>query len=280
MNAPPGSTRLLLLALAALALASARPVHPAPLACDLLFAGGRVVDGTGAPWFRADVCVAGDRIAAVGRARRAPRRSGASTRRGLVIAPGFIDMLGQSEYNVLVDPRAASKITQGITTEITGEGASIAPTNARMIAEGKRGLRALRRHAGLHDARRLLRRPSSSARPTINLGTLRRRRRRARTSWWARATAAPRRRSSAQMEAAVAQAMEEGAFGLSTSLQYVPDRFASTEEIIALAKVARALRRLATSRTSARSPTRIDQSLDEVFRDRARGASSPPRSTT
>src|SRR6185436_11751190 len=102
-------------------------------ACDLLLAGGRVVDGTGAPWYRADVCVVGDRIAAVGSLgdRPAKRRIDASA---LVVAPGFIDMLGQSEYKVLVDGRAASKITQGITTEITGEGSSIAPTTKALIA--------------------------------------------------------------------------------------------------------------------------------------------------
>src|SRR5262249_11152834 len=104
-------------------LVSACPMSAsgAPLSCDLVFAGGRVVDGTGAPWFEADVCVSGDRIAAVG------KLDGATARRkvdatGLVIAPGFIDMMGQSEYNLLVDNRGASKITQGITTELTGEG--------------------------------------------------------------------------------------------------------------------------------------------------------------
>src|SRR6185436_8242319 len=112
-----------------------------PTACDLLLANARVVDGTGAPWFRADVCVAGDRIAAL----TAPGK-GTGKRRidvgDAYVTPGFIDMLGQSEYNVLVDPRAASKITQGITTEITGEGGgSIAPVNARMIAEGQDGYR-------------------------------------------------------------------------------------------------------------------------------------------
>src|SRR6185503_15260868 len=106
-----------------------------PRSCDLLLAGGRVVDGTGAPWFRADVCVVGDRIAAVGPLGDRPARRKIDAT-GLVVAPGFIDMLGQSEYSVLVDGRAASKITQGITTEITGEGGSIAPVNARMVADG------------------------------------------------------------------------------------------------------------------------------------------------
>ena len=98
----------------------------------MLITGGRVVDGTGAPWFRADVGIVGDRIAAIGQLadREATPRIDASN---LVVAPGFIDMLGQSEFNVLVDPRAASKITQGITTEITGEGSSIAPLNDALM---------------------------------------------------------------------------------------------------------------------------------------------------
>src|SRR6185295_13894188 len=108
-----------------------RTTSPNPVSCDLLFAGGRVVDGTGAPWFRADVCVAGDRVAAVGRLEGAQAKRRIDATR-LVVAPGFIDMLGQSEYNVLVDSRAASKIYQGVTTEVTGEGTSIAPVNDRM----------------------------------------------------------------------------------------------------------------------------------------------------
>ena len=105
-----------------------RPAQP----FDVLITNGRVVDGTGAPWFRADVGIIGDRIAAIGQLadREARTRIDASN---LVVAPGFIDMLGQSEFNVLVDPRAASKITQGITTEITGEGSSIAPLNDALV---------------------------------------------------------------------------------------------------------------------------------------------------
>ena len=240
----------------------ASPLLAAPPNCDLLFAGGRVVDGTGAPWFRADVCVVGDRIAAVGdlTGAKATRRVDAS---GLMVAPGFIDMLGQSEYTVLVDPRAASKITQGITTEITGEGGSIAPTNARMLAEGKEAFA----HYGVTPDFTTLAgywKAFVRAKPTINLGTFV-------GAGGVRnlvVGASDRPATPAelqQMEAAVAQAMEEGAFGLSTSLQYVPDRFASTDEIVALAKIAR--RYGGSYITHQRSESyKIDESLDEIFR--------------
>src|SRR6185369_15415686 len=101
---------------------------------DLVIANGRIVDGTGSPWFRGDIGIAVDRIAAIGAlgdATAATRIDAAN----LVVAPGFIDLLGQSEFNVLVDGRAASKILQGVTTEVTGEGSSIAPVNDRLIKE-------------------------------------------------------------------------------------------------------------------------------------------------
>ncbi len=230
--------------------------------CDLLFAGGRVVDGTGAPWFRADVCVAGDRIAALGNLSDVPAKRRIDAKK-LLVAPGFIDMLGQSEYSVLVDNRAASKITQGITTEITGEGTSIAPLNARMIADRKE----IWAHYGVTPEWTTLAgyfRAFERARPAINLGTFV-------GAGGVRdlvigkdnRAAAPEEMKA--MEAAVAQAMEEGAFGLSTSLAYVPDRFASTEEIIALARVAG--RYGGTYITHQRSEgNEIDRSLDEVFR--------------
>ena len=117
----------------------------------MLITGGRVVDGTGAPWFRADVGIIGDRIAEIGQlsGRAAKAQIDASN---LVVAPGFIDMLGQSEFNVLVDPRAASKITQGITTEITGEGASIAPLNDALAKSAQPTVRPLQGRARLPDA--------------------------------------------------------------------------------------------------------------------------------
>jgi len=248
---------MMIVAFALIAAAS-----PRPASCDLLFAGGRVVDGTGAPWSRADVCVVGDRIAAVGNLQGVPasRRIDAA---GLVVAPGFIDMLGQSEYNVLVDPRAASKITQGITTELTGEGSSIAPVNARMIAAD----RDVWAHYGVTPEWTDLDgyfRAFERARPTINLGTFV-------GAGGVRDLVIGKddRPASADelkaMEAAVARAMEQGAFGLSSSLMYVPDRFASTDELIALAKVA--ARYGGSYITHQRSEEdAIDASLDEVFR--------------
>jgi N-acyl-D-amino-acid deacylase len=232
-----------------------------PTTYDLVFAGGRVVDGTGAPWFRADVGIVGDRIAAVGDLAHAAARRRIDASR-LVLAPGFIDMLGQSEYNVLVDNRAASKITQGITTEITGEGQAIAPANDRMIAEGKE---LWVRYGVTPDWADLegYFHAFERARPAINLGTFV-------GAGGVRDLVIgqvdhPATPAELQaMEDAVAKAMEQGAFGLSTALQYVPDRFASTEEIVALAKVAARYGGSYITHQRSESYT-IDQSLDEVF---------------
>src|SRR5437879_5206083 len=101
---------------------------------DVLITNGRIVDGTGSPWFRGDVGIVGDKIAAVGTLTGAAAAATVDAT-NLVVAPGFIDLLGQSEFNVLVDSRAASKILQGVTTEVTGEGSSIAPVNDRMLQE-------------------------------------------------------------------------------------------------------------------------------------------------
>ena len=232
---------------------------------DIVFAGGLVADGTGAPLFAADVAVRGDLIAALGplpsdRVARAKRRIDAS---GLVVSPGFIDLLGWSEYKVLVDPRAASKITQGITTEVTGEGESIAPLNAAMLKDGEEryvhyGVRPdFTTLAGYFD--RFRRTP-----PTINLGTfvgLGGLRRYVIGMDERRATPA----ELAAMEREVETAMKAGALGVSTSLQYVPDMYNSTEEIVAMSKVA--ARYGGVYFTHQRSEAnQIDSSLDEVFR--------------
>src|SRR5262252_9092618 len=97
---------------------------------DILIRNGHIVDGTGSPWYAADVGIRGGRIAAIGNLDSAAARRTIDAR-GMVVAPGFIDMLGQSELTILVDPHLPSKIFQGITTEITGEGDSAAPLNDR-----------------------------------------------------------------------------------------------------------------------------------------------------
>lgn len=228
----------LAVALAAATLALTTPVRAqrsgAPF--DVLITGGRIVDGTGAPWFRGDLAISGDRIAAIGTLTGAAAATTVDAT-NLVVAPGFIDLLGQSEFNLLVDSRAASKLLQGITTEITGEGSSIAPVNERMMQDAA----ANAQHFGvLQDWRTLadyFRRLELASRPAINVGTF---------------VGAGGIRNYVvgkddrpvtpaeleRMRQLVAQAMEDGALGLSTSLQYVPDRFASTAEIVELAKVA------------------------------------------
>jgi N-acyl-D-amino-acid deacylase len=238
---------------------------------DVIIHGGRLVDGTGAPWVKGDLAIDGDRIAAIGDLSSGTAKSRVDAT-GLVVAPGFIDMLGQSEDFVLVDGRAASKITQGITTEITGEGKSIAPVNERMIAAAKPSWDHYGITQDFTTLRAYFERLETRSKPALNIGTfvgaggvrdfvIGRENRPATPA------------DLAAMEALVARAMEEGALGLSTSLQYVPDRFATTEEIIALAKVAKKFGGIYITHQRSESG-RIFESLDEVFRI-ARDAAIP-----
>src|SRR5437660_9997295 len=102
------------------------------LSFDVVITNGRIIDGTGSPWYSGDVGIRTGKIASIGNLSAAPRARTIDAR-GKVVAPGFIDMLGQSEYTILVDPRLPSKIYQGITTEITGEGESIAPLSDAIL---------------------------------------------------------------------------------------------------------------------------------------------------
>src|SRR4051812_33102504 len=114
-----------------LALLLTRPVPAADeSAYDLLIRGGTVVDGSGNPWFRGDVAVRGDRIVAVGRVPAGPARRTIDAT-GLVVAPGFIDVHSHSDMLLLEDGHAQSKIRQGVTTEVLGEGTSAGPVAGR-----------------------------------------------------------------------------------------------------------------------------------------------------
>ena len=203
---------------------------------DLILRGGWIVDGSGNPRFAGDVAISGDRIVAVGYLRGAEARDTIDVT-GLVVAPGFIDMLGQSETNALIDGRVLSKVTQGITTEVTGEGESAAPLTDQMVALDSAYLKRYRLDVDWRDLegyfRRLARTP-----PTINIATFvgATQVRRA-VVGEADRTATPEELT--RMEALVDTAMRQGALGVSTSLIYAPAIYAPTSELIALARVAR-----------------------------------------
>src|SRR3954462_5802280 len=229
---------------------------------DVIIANGRIVDGTGSPWFRGDVGIVGDRITAIGALgdATAATRVDASN---LTVAPGVIDLLGQSEFNVLVDGRAASKIMQGVTTEVTGEGSSIAPVNDRLIADAAPNAK----HFGIAQDWRTLadyfKRLTERSHTAINVATfvgaggLR-------SYVVGKDDRAATTAELEQMKQLVAQAMEQGALGLSSSLQYVPDGFAATDEIVELAKVASRYGGVYFTHQRSES-ARIFESLDEVF---------------
>ncbi|MGB8967119.1 MAG: D-aminoacylase [Candidatus Cybelea sp.] len=202
---------------------------------DLIIEHGRVVDGTGAPWFAADVGIRAGRVAAIGQLDKATakRRINAA---GRVVAPGFIDMLGQSELTLLVNPHVPSKIFQGITTEITGEGESVAPVDAAIAKEAAPKFR----HYGItqdwSDFTGYFARLEKQG-IGINVGTyVGATTVREMIVGYADRAASPDELT--RMQAIVATAMRQGALGLSSALEYAPAPYASTGELIALASTA------------------------------------------
>jgi N-acyl-D-amino-acid deacylase len=215
--------------------ALSRAAESAPPTYDLIIEHGRVVDGTGAPWFAADVGVRAGRVAAIGRLDKATAKQRIDAG-GRVVAPGFIDMLGQSELTLLVNPHVPSKIFQGITTEITGEGESVAPVNAAIAKEAapKFG------HYGITqdwtDFRGYFARLEKQG-VGINIGTyVGATTVREMVVGYADRAASPDELT--RMQAIVATAMRQGALGVSSALEYAPAPYASTEELIALASTA------------------------------------------
>jgi dihydroorotase/N-acyl-D-amino-acid deacylase len=202
---------------------------------DVVVAHGLIIDGTGSPWYAGDIGIRNGRIAAIGTlsAVSAKRTIDAA---GKVVAPGFIDMLGQSELTILVDPRLPSKIFQGITTEITGEGNSVAPINDAMISADRAGYQHLHitpdwRTLGEYFARLEKQGMGINLATYVGATSVRR-------MVLGDADVEPTPAQLAQMRALVSDAMREGAVGLSTALQYAPAPYAKTGELIALASVA------------------------------------------
>lgn len=228
---------------------------------DLIIRNGSIIDGSGKPRYQGDLAVKGDRIVRIGKLNNATAaRSIDAT--GMIVSPGFIDMLGQSESYVLIDPRVMSKVMMSVTTEITGEGESIAPTNERLIAESADFNRRYNLTVDWRTLDEYFGRLSKQG-SGVNMGT------------FVGATQVreyvlgfdnrpPTSQELEKMKVLVAAAMKDGALGLSTSLQYVPARFAQTDEIIELAKVAKRYGGIyATHQRS--EANALDESLNEVF---------------
>src|SRR5213593_3279311 len=204
---------------------------PAP-SFDLVITNGHIIDGTGSPWYSGDIGISNGKIAAIGNLSEAARKRTIDAR-GMVVAPGFIDMLGQSETTILVDPRLPSKIYQGITTEITGEGGSAAPLNDSIIQNDRPSYAHYHVTPDWRTLRQYFARLEKQG-MGINLAS------------YVGATQVRRmvlgdddkQPTSAQLEQMkdlVRQAMRDGAVGVSTSLEYAPAPYAKTEELIALA---------------------------------------------
>ncbi|HXV86743.1 MAG TPA: D-aminoacylase, partial [Gemmatimonadales bacterium] len=212
--------------------AGAACARPDALPYDVVFTDARVVDGTGAPWYRADVAVLGGRIAAIGRVRDRPARVriNATDR---VLAPGFIDLMGGSTVPLLRDPVSGhSKITQGITTMLVGEGGSVAPHNQRTLAWAGPGADSLITWRTFGEYFRLLEGQGIALNVVHNVGAAQ-----VRVAVLGEEGRVPTPAELDSMRALVRQAMEDGAVGLSTALIYPPGTYATTEELIELAKV-------------------------------------------
>jgi dihydroorotase/N-acyl-D-amino-acid deacylase len=214
-----------LLALSAFGFAAERPF-------DLVIVHGHIVDGTGSPWYSGDIGIRDGRVAAIGNLSPFERKRTIDAQ-GKVVAPGFIDMLGQSEMTILVDPRLPSKIFQGITTEVTGEGGSAAPLNDAILKTDTSSFDHYKINTDWRTFRQYFARLEKQG-MGINLasyvGATQ-----VREMVLGDADVQPTPEQLERMRALVRDAMRDGAVGVSTALEYAPAPYAKTEELIALA---------------------------------------------
>lgn len=229
---------------------------------DIVITNGRIIDGTGSPWFSGDIAIREGKIAAIGNLTAA-KRTRTIDAHAQVVAPGFIDMLGQSELTILVDPRLPSKIYQGITTEITGEGESVAPMNDAIRRAGKKGFDLLGIQPDWQTFRQYFARLEKqgmgiNVADYVGATTVRR-------MVLGDDDVQPTPAQLDQMKQLVREAMLDGAVGVSTSLEYPPAPYAKTEELIALASEAARYGGIYATHQRSES-TAILQSLDEVIR--------------
>ena len=229
---------------------------------DLVLKGGWIIDGSGNPRYRGDVAIRGERIAGVGFLSGAAARETVDVR-GLVVAPGFIDMMGQSEINVLIDNRVLSKITQGVTTEVTGEGGSVAPLTDRLAQDDSDAMKKWHYREDWRDLDGYFAQLAKQG-STLNIATFVGATQ-VRMAVVGKDDRQPTPAELAHMAAIVDTLMQQGALGVWTALEYAPASYSKTDEIIALAIAAR--RRGGSYASHMRNEgVRIDDALDEVFR--------------
>lgn len=219
---------------------------------DLKITNGRIVDGTGAPWYRADLGIRGNRIVAVGDLREMSADSTIDAQ-GRMVAPGFIDLLGWSQTTVIADPKLEAKVRQGVTTEVAGEGVSPGPNAPDRVREGDRWLT-------LGDYLDELDRRGSAINFAMLLGASN-----PRTMVIGDVDRPPTMDEMRQMEAIVEQAMRDGAIGIGSSLIYVPAMFSTADELINLSRAASKYGGMYFSHIRDEGD-RIDSALDEAFR--------------
>ncbi len=229
---------------------------------DLILKNGWIVDGSGNPRYRGDVGIGGDRIAAVGFLGQATARDTIDVS-GLVVAPGFIDMMGQSEFNVLIDNRVLSKITQGITTEVTGEGGSVAPLTDQLVLADSDAMKKWHYREDWRDLNGYfaqLERQGSSLNFATFVGATQ-----VRLAVVGNENRAPTAAELARMVAIVDTLMEQGALGVWTALEYAPASYSKTDELIALARAAKRHGGIYASHMR-NEGEHIDDALNELFR--------------
>ncbi|MEA2166240.1 MAG: N-acyl-D-amino-acid deacylase [Thermoanaerobaculia bacterium] len=231
--------------------------QPKPTSLDLKIINGRIIDGTGAPWYRGDVGVRGDTIVSIGDLSHVFAATTIDAHDN-VVSPGFIDLLGQSQGSVFEDGHLEAKVRQGVTTEVTGEGHSPGPLTQKQIDDANPQNRpkwhtlgewftALEKHGTAINFALFV--GADNPREMV-IGTVNR---------------PPTADEMREMERIVDQAMREGAIGLSTSLIYLPAMFSTTDEIINLAKVAAQYGGVYFSHIRDEGD-HIDTALDEAFR--------------
>jgi len=246
---------LALLMVSAICFAAEKPF-------DIVIEHGRIIDGTGSPWYSGDIGIKDGHIAAIGSLSGAARNHTIDAK-GNVVAPGFIDMLGQSEITILVDPRLPSKIFQGITTEITGEGGSVAPLNSAIVEADRPAFAHYKVNVDWQTFRQYFARLEKQG-MGINLasylGATQVRR-----VVIGDADVQPTPEQLNKMKSLVRDAMLDGAVGVSTSLEYAPAPYAKTDEIIALAAEAAKFGGIYATHMRNESDT-VLEAIDEALR--------------